>query len=404
MGILDWFRSDKPKTDDTFRADTSDAGVIFTGLNDPALLEFIRSGGDGSTALFNTAVFRAVSIISDAIGALPFRPTRKAVDGSIVEAVEHPLYEVLMHQPNAYQTAAEFKKWMTMRRLVDGQAFALIARNGSRVVALLPSDQITWRLDQFSQPIYYGPNGTINPRDVFHLKGASWHLDKPISPLRVAARALRLSEAAEDAAVSMFSSGIDPGGVLKHPRVLSPDARAAIQAGLDRNHGGAQNTGKWLLLDQGMDVTPWPGNTARDQQLIERSKHQVEEVARVFGVPRPLMGMAETNWGSGIEQLAMLFVRFALMPLFVDWEQRSRMSLLLPSERSTITFDVDERELLRGTLKDQGEFFAKALGGPGASGWMVPDEVRELSGLGVLPNGLGAAPQWGNRDVTSQAA
>jgi len=406
MGLVDWFMPKKP----TEAEPQSQAGFVpmasgsvttFTGLDDPALLEYIRTGAVSQTALFNTAVFRCVDLIASGMGALPFRPMRREANGALVEATDHPTYDVLMHQANAHQTAAEFRTWMMLRVLVEGQAFATIARNGERVVGLVPSDLITFRVDQFGQPIYQGPRGVIDPRDVFHLKGLSWKVDEPLSRVRVAARAVGLAKSAEDAAVSMFSTGIDPGGILKHPLRLSVEARKGIQDGLAREHGGASNAGKWLLLDQGMDALPWNAGSARDQQLIERSIHQIEEVARVFGVPRPLIMLGDTSWGSGIEQLAILFVRFALMPSFVMWEQRARMALLTRPERLTIGFDVDERELLRGTLKDQGDFFAKALGGPGAAGWMLPDEVRDLSGLGSLANGAGAGPQWGNGNVAS---
>jgi hypothetical protein len=51
--------------------------------------------------------------------------------------------------------------------------------------------------------------------------------------------------------------------------------------------------------------------------------------------------------------------------------------------------DYDERELLRGTLADQAEYFAKALGSGGHRPWMEANEVRELSGLGMHPDGAG---------------
>jgi hypothetical protein len=41
----------------------------------------------------------------------------------------------------------------------------------------------------------------------------------------------------------------------------------------------------------------------------------------------------------------------------------------------------NERALLRGTLKDQADFFAKALGSGGSAPWMKPNEVRELQEL-----------------------
>jgi HK97 family phage portal protein len=400
--MFDFLKPFSRPVDASPRAHTG--GQMFTSLNDPAFKEYVRNGGDADSALFNTSVLRCVDLISGAMGSLPFRPVRKEASGAIVEAKDHPLYDLLVYQPNAYQTAYEFKQWMQTRALVEGEAFARIVRNGTRVVGILPLTDVSWRINNMAQPEYTGPTGPIDPADMLHIRGVSWHLDKALSRVKQAARALGLSKDAEEAAVAMFSTGIDPGGILKHPQKLSPEARSAYQAGLDRNNGGAANAGKWLLLDSGMDATPWTGNSARDQQLIERSKHQVEEIARVFGVPRPLMMVDDTSWGSGIEQLAILFVRFALSPWFTAWEQRGRMTLLSRAERGSIWLDFDERELLRGTLKDQSEFFAKALGGTGQAGYMLPDEVRELAGMGPLPNGAGAVPQWSSSNVPPQTS
>jgi phage portal protein BeeE len=73
--------------------------------------------------------------------------------------------------------------------------------------------------------------------------------------------------------------------------------------------------------------------------------------------------MDDTSWGSGIEQLAIMFVRFGLNPNIVAWEQAMRRVLLKPAERKRYCIDIDEHELLRGTMKDQAEFFSKAFAG-----------------------------------------
>ena len=67
----------KAKNKSRPRADSG--GLVFEGLNDPALLEFIRSGQigggvgiDGRKALCNAALYRCITLISQSIGmALP---------------------------------------------------------------------------------------------------------------------------------------------------------------------------------------------------------------------------------------------------------------------------------------------------------------------------------------------
>jgi hypothetical protein len=74
------------------------------------------------------------------------------------------------------------------------------------------------------------------------------------------------------------------------------------------------------------------------------------------------------------------------------------------ADRRRFKADYDERELLRGTLKDQAEYFAKALGAGGHRPWMEANEVREVTGLGLHPDGSGLIAAGESRDVASQAA
>jgi phage portal protein BeeE len=81
--------------------------------------------------------------------------------------------------------------------------------------------------------------------------------------------------------------------------------------------------------------------------------------------------------------------------------------LLTPDEQKTMYVKFNERALLRGTLKDQAEFFAKALGSGGHSPWMSPNEVRELQDLAKSndnnADGL-QSPLMRNANVPAKAA
>ena len=193
------------------------------------------------------------------------------------------------------------------------------------------------------------------------------------------------------------------GGNLKHPGKLSDAAHKRLIANMEERYAGAGNAGKWIVTEEGMEAKPF-ASTAVDAQLAEMRAGLVEEIARVFGVPRPLMGVDDTSWGSGIEQLAILFVRFGLAPWFKAWEEALTRSCLSRAERGVISFDFDETELLRGTLKDQAEFFARALGSGGHRPWMEVNEVREATGLGQHQDGGGLVSAGENRNVAPQTA
>ena len=127
--------------------------------------------------------------------------------------------------------------------------------------------------------------------------------------------------------------------------------------------------------------------TAEDAQLLTTRQFQVEDIARVFGVPPHMIGYTEktTSWGSGVEQMSIGFVRYTLRR-YIDAIQQEINRKVWP--RSLRVFgEMSADALMDGDSKAQAEYFAKALGGPGAQGWMTINEVRKLKNLPPIDGG-----------------
>lgn len=370
----------------------------FAGLKDPALLEFIREGTSGGisskVALQTACVFRCVDLLSSSLAMLPIR-----IMADWAESKAHPLFELLRWQPNTMHTAFEFVKLMEVRRLTTGNAYARIVRGyKGKVLALIPLDPTLvqvienddWTLTyRVAKP--KGGQIDLPANEILHVRDLSLDGLTGVGRTKLASRAIQIARSAEDAQASIFENGMISGGTIEHPEELGDEAYNRLKASLNAEYAGTENAGKWMLLEEGMKANRQT-MTGQEAQTVEARNHQIEDIARVFGIPRPLLMMDDTSWGSGIEQLAILFVRFGLNPGMVAWEQSLRRSLLLPSERQTYTIDIDEQELLRGTMKDQAEFFAKALGSGGSKPWLQPNEVRQLTGFAPHDEGTGLAP------------
>lgn len=369
------------------------SGQFFEGLTDPALLDYIRGGAKTNsgayvtslTALSNMAVLRCVSLISQSIAMLPLNLYRRGDKRE--KATDHAVHEVLHSAPNNWQTPMEFKSTMQLWALQHGTAYARIIRSMGRVVRLVPIQpgHISVRQnDDWSLTFNYTrpDGGTISlaPEDVFVLRDLSMDGVTGMSRVSLAKEAIGLAMQAEQAAAQLFKNGMMVGGVLKHPKTLSEAALTRLRKSLEDRYTGAENAQKWPLLEEGLDLSSI-AQSASDSQHIENRTHQIEEIARAFGVPRPLLMMDDTSWGSGIEQLAIFFVQYGLQPWFTAWEEAISRSLLTPPERKLYYPKFNERALMRGTLKDQADFFAKALGSGGHRPWMAVNEVRDLSEL-----------------------
>ncbi|WP_310622474.1 phage portal protein [Flexibacterium corallicola] len=336
------------------------------------------------TALKNTTVLRCVSLISFAIATLPLflreQGTNKRVKG-------HSLYKILSLKPNGYQTSFEFKALMQQWALTYGNAYALIIRRGQKVLQLTPihPDYITpklrtdYRLEYHYKPPN-GPNRVFRQDEIFQLRyGLSRDGVTGLSLVKQAAETIGLGLQADIAAAKLFSNGNIGNGALTTEGKLSPEAYERLKQNIDE-YKGAKNANRTMILEEGLKFSS-SKQTGKESQHLETRQHQIEEIARVFGVPRPLVGVAETAWGSGIDVLGQLFVRYGLMPWFESWEQAISRALLTDEEAETLAASFDPQALLKGSPKDQAEIWAKALGSGGHQGWMNPQEIRQSSGL-----------------------
>ncbi|CAN5317348.1 phage portal protein [soil metagenome] len=375
-------------------------------FDSPVLAEFLRDGKVSTSglavtelmALRNSTFFRSINLIAGSLGMLPLHLMRRKADGVIEKAKDHALYALLLKRPNSYQTAFEFKSYMQSLALLDGNAYGLLLRGfvkgkADQVVQIVPlkRNSVTpklsadWKLTfEYRRPA--GGTIILQPQDVFHFRHPITRDGlKGVDLIDIALNALGIASQAERAAGKLLNGGVMAGGSLETDETLGAEAIDQLRDSLRENHS-AENAGDWMILEEGLKARPFI-TSARDAQYDEMRKRQAEEVSRVTGVPRPLLMFDETSWGSGIEQLGLYFVTYCLMPWFVAWEQAIERSCLTEAERDADELYVkfNEGALLRGSLKEQAEFFAKALGPNNA--YRTQNEVRSAFDMSPKPGG-----------------
>ena len=370
-------------------------------IEDPVLREFMRGGAAGvaglvvneRSALRNSTFYRALSLITGSMGMLPIHLMKRAANGETDKARDHPLFNVLWRKPNDFMSAIQFKSYMQLCALLDGNAYALIIRGSRgeiRSLIPLPRRAVTPKLSNLFELTfeYRRPTGdtvTLKKEDVFHFRGPI-SLDglKGVSLLDVAADTLGLSYRAQQAAGRLMSRGTMARGALETEQTLGDEAIQNLKQSLRENYAGSDAEEDFLILEEGLKAKVLAGS-AKDNQLAELRKQEAEEIARFTGAPRPLLMFDETSWGSGIEQLGLFFVTYCLMQWFVIWEEAIWICLLTPAEQNAGFFaKYNEGALLRGSLQAQADFFSKALG---QAPWMLPDEARDNFNLNKTPGG-----------------
>ena len=151
--------------------------------------------------------------------------------------------------------------------LLWGNSFLQIIRDGMRrVVGLYPllPNRMSVDWDEHGKLVYtYTPMSDSNPNlksgqfiklcreDVLHIPGLGFDGMVGYSPIAMARNAVGMTLACEEYGSSFFANGARPGGVLKHPGVLKDPSK--LRESWQAVYGGAANTGKVVVLEEGVD-------------------------------------------------------------------------------------------------------------------------------------------------------
>lgn len=361
-----------------------------------------------SDALKCAAAMACARVIANGIAQVPLKLFRETGNGGKLPAKDHPLYTVLHRRPNPWQTSFEFRETIGLHLAFCGRAYVYKTIVGGKIKELIPFEpgRVTTKLAADGIGIVYrvsGNDGTIrefDPSLIWHLKGPSWNGWEGLDAMDLARDAIGLTIATETQHANTFKNGVIPSGVYTVEGTLSPDQYKALRKFLQDNHAG-ESQGLPMVLDRG---AKWLQTAMKgvDAQHLETRMHQVREVCRAMGV-MPIMVFADdrTQAFASVEALFQAHVTHTMAPWWERLEQSIDCNLLTDRDmRDGIYAKFIGQGLLRGSMKDRAEYFAKALGSGGSPAWMTPDEVRaleELNPMGgdaaLLPKPTNVAPR-----------
>lgn len=297
------------------------------------------------------------------------------------------LYQLLHDSPNSRMTPFEFWRAMILWHDLRGTAYARIERDAKgEAVSLwpMPTDQVQAHIQPDGAIVYaYRVDehiAALAEQNVLVLKNlgnGTTALDK-LEFMRAS-----IAEAAygQQAAVTTFANGGKSTGILMLDQVLTDEQRVRLKQNFADLAEGS--TAKLKVLEAGMkyesiSITP------EQQQLLESRKHSVEQICRWYDVPPVLVHHSNvTAWGSGIEQIIDGFYKFSIRPMLVNIEQAVRKRVLTPTQRATLHAEWHFDALLRGSLPQRMDGYAKAV----QNGLRTRNECRQLENDPPLPGG-----------------
>ncbi len=344
------------------------------------------------TAMSVGAVYACVRLIAGAIASLPLPVYERTADGR--KRVDHEFWWLLNEQPNATMSAAVFWEYLIQSILLSGDAFAIIRHpreSDPRITGFEPVHPARIQVQRSEGRLKYtvfddnGSTKGFDQDDILHVPGIGFDGLRSMSPIRHAGKqAVGLALAAEEHSARVFSNGARPDIAIEVPGALKEEQIELLRNTWDDRFGGASKSHRPAVLTGGVKVHEISMN-AEDAALIATRQFQVIDIARLYGVPPFMIAETEktTSWGSGVEHMGIGFVKYTLRPHLARIEQELRRKLFREkNEKYFAEFNVDG--LMEGDSKAQAEYFGKALGGPGAQGWMTVNEVRRLKNMPPL--------------------
>ncbi len=345
---------------------------------------------DTNTALGVPAIYRGVTLIADAIGALGLHSYR---NGRMVK----PTPQILI-KPNPQETRIETISAMAASLILDGNYIAVLGERGAnglpdffypvaidRVNLTRVDGRIVYRIDE---QVYEAD-------DILHIKNFTLpgeFFGRGI--VETQKQAIGKEIAINEYASRYFDGGVNPTAVIKsgNPDLTQEEADALKTAWLSMYSGRNRQP---AVLNSTTDFEILSSN-AQESQLIEAQIQGLTEAANILGLPAYYLGAPNSSRTyANVEQENLQLVRWSIQPIAERIEQ-ALSELLVRGQTAKFNYDT----LLRTDTLSRYQAHAVGL----TNGFLTVDEVRDMEnrdpiqGIDDEPIDTIEAPEYDEED------
>jgi HK97 family phage portal protein len=321
---------------------------------------------DTNTALGVPALWRGVTLLADAIGALELHSYRR---GRKVSPTP-----ILLERPVPTQTRMETISAMAASLILDGNYYAVLGEPDTNGYPShfypVACDRV--RIQEQNGRLFYRIDETVyDPSRILHIKNFTLpgeYYGRGI--VNVQKQAIGKEIAINEYTASYFNGGVNPTAVIKsaNPDLTQEEADALknqwLQMYSGRNRAPA-------VLNSTTEFEILSGN-AQESQLVETQVQSLTEAANILGLPAYYLGSPNTSRTyANVEQENLQLVRWSIQPIAERIEQ-ALSDLLVRGQVARFDYDT----LLRTDTSSRYSAYATGI----ASGFLTVDEVRDMEG------------------------
>lgn len=353
-------------------------------------------------ALKVPAVAAAASFLPRTLAALPLHAYRKTADGS--EKLSGKIEKIIHENPNPGQDRFKAGQYFWQQVFTGGRGLMWVEWIGNNVEALWPFDATRTTIKRRGMKLFYDYEGKEYPaEDVIDIpfmpkNDQTGHY----GPINLASKAIQLALAMNDYASGFFAGGGVPPLALVGPMPAGADAVKRAQADIKRAIDAAKSQGEPVFpIPAGYELKP-VGFDPEKGQMTEARLFQIQEIARVYGIPPAFLQDLSRGTFANVEQQDLNLVKH----LIAQWATalEGEMNLKLFGRLNNNRFVEHNLDgLVRGDLVTRMTALSQGV----QNALITPNEGRALDNRAAMPNGndlliqgatvpLGAQPKPGD--------
>jgi HK97 family phage portal protein len=335
------------------------------------------------SALQVPAFAAAVTFLPSTLANLPLHAYRTKPKGS--EKVKGGIQSIINEAPNDEWTSFDWRKYHWHQVFTGGRGVSWIERRGSEVLGIWPMDPSKTIVKRVNSRKIYEFDGRAEPYSAADVIDTPFLLKRDMlasfSPLVLGAKALQLSLAMGDYASNFFAGGGVPPLALSGPLPAGADAMKRAQADVKRSIDAAnKNREPVMPIPAGYTLSP-VGIDPEKGQMTDARLFQIQEIARLFGLPPVFLQDLSRGTFANVEQQDLYLVKHLVAQWAKAFEDELNLKLFGRGAKFYVEHSLDG--LMRGDFKTRMEGLSKGI----QNALLTPNEGRALENRTALPNG-----------------
>lgn len=332
-----------------------------------------------------------VDFIARNVAQLGLHVFRRKGDTDRERLTGHPLADMIEH-PNPSTTRYQLIHALISDRLGYGNGYWRKLRNGGSrpLLVRVPPTYVVPKgglLPEYYEVYTSGQREELAPSELFHSR-----LYNPsntvagLSPLATLKAIIAEEAAATDYREGLWKNGARHYGVIERPATApewGESERDRFRQSFEAAYSGKTGSGRALILEDGMT---WKDAvfSAQEAQWLEGRMLTMEQAARMFHIPPPLVGILRFATYSNITEQHKMLYQDVLGPECVMTQEDIELQLLPDFEDTEgvyVEFNIQAK--LAGSFDEQTRSLQAAVGAP----YMTRNEARSRLNLPRLDQG-----------------